>query len=271
MTLRSFVLCLSALSLGCGVSGQSALHTEEKPSNEPFSITLEGAIAKVKSGNFTFDDIETVHAAERQDVIPSLEGQFERSQDLSHKGMLASALMMLGDKDDKYWDFLLKRAMDAVDDDAPFFLRVDENGKFVTTEPSPAFLQWAADNHLTTEQAVDRVWFDDPGAIGDIGQADDPRAIPTLRRALLSQNFLIQAAAAQGLAYMGDRDSISLIIDACKRSPKGASVIIAEPLVYFDDSEAQDAVDLYLPKEYAAEARKARATGETPFGSKAWR
>ena len=78
---------------------------------------------------------------------------------------------------------------------------------------------------------------------------------------------MIVIEAAMGLAQMQDKDSIPLIIEACKRAPKGFDSGIAEAsLVLFDDSQAQSAVDTYVPKDRAKTKREARAHGLKPFG-----
>ena len=99
-----------------------------------------------------------------------------------------------------------------------------------------------------------------PGPVGLLALTGDPRAIPILRRGLLSPNHMIGIVAATGLAEMQDRDSIPLIIQACKRAPADvAAVIAAESLLYFDDPKAQSAVDEYVPKDAAKIYRDARA------------
>lgn len=72
---------------------------------------------------------------------------------------------------------------------------------------------------------------------------------------------------ASGLAELQDKDSIALIIEACERAPAEAARVIAESLVYFDDPDAQRAVDQYIPKERAKILRDAKAHGKkTPLG-----
>jgi hypothetical protein len=72
--------------------------------------------------------------------------------------------------------------------------------------------------------------------------------------------------AALGLAEIQDKASIPLIIEACKRAPAEAAAVMAESLVYFDDAEAQRAVDTYIPKDAAKVFREARAQGKkTPW------
>jgi hypothetical protein len=57
------------------------------------------------------------------------------------------------------------------------------------------------------------------------------------------------AAGAQGLAVIHDKDSIPLIIEACKRVPVEVARSLAGSLKYFDDDpRALAAADMYLPK-----------------------
>lgn len=74
-----------------------------------------------------------------------------------------------------------------------------------------------------------------------------------------------ESAAAEGLADLHDEGSIPLIVNASARSSKDCASTIAKPLVYFDSSDAQRAVDLYVPKEAATIAREHRTKGYGPF------
>lgn len=101
------------------------------------------------------------------------------------------------------------------------------------------------------------------GAVMLIGWSRDPRAVPLLRRTLLSPNYQIEIAAAEGLAEIGDKDSIPFIIEACSKAPAEPAAVIARALVYFDDNSAQSAVDQFIPKDSAKVYRDAIARGET--------
>jgi HEAT repeat protein len=118
--------------------------------------------------------------------------------------------------------------------------------------------------------AVQYVTYELPGTILELGITSDRRGIPLLRRALLSRNTMIESSAARGLAEINDKDSIPLIVATCKRAPASSATAIAWALVYFDTPEAQAAVDLYMPKDFAKAAREARTAGEGPFGEKGW-
>jgi len=262
-TFISVALPAWAASLG-QVQGQTDSGSSAKVNR------IENTIADIKEGKFfLLDGIEAIAVTApsgRADVIPLLEAQFGSNQDISEKDRIAGSLVRLGDKDDTYWSFLVAQAIPAAEDDAPFFLRVDEKGK-MTKEPSPDFLKWAADHHLSANQAFEKEFTEEPGAILMLAFAQDARAIPILRRALASENFLIASEAAKGLADLGDKDSAPLIIEACSKAPADAATQIATSLVYFDSQAAKRAFDLYVPEPYASMARKGRSDGQTALGS----
>src|SRR5260370_39289585 len=74
-----------------------------------------------------------------------------------------------------------------------------------------------------------------PGPVGLLALTGDPRAVPLLRRALWSPNYMIEIMGAMGLAKIQDKESIPWIIEACRRAPAEAAAVIAESLIYFDD------------------------------------
>jgi hypothetical protein len=81
------------------------------------------------------------------------------------------------------------------------------------------------------------------------------------------QNHMVQIMAALGLAEIGDKDSIPLIIDAGNKMPAEPAATMAEALVYFDDHKHKAPVDKFLPKDMAEIVRDARANGRAPLGS----
>jgi HEAT repeat protein len=261
------VLVLSVSLIAVVYGQQSQTNT---PAYAADKANLADAIAKVKSGNFVLVHIDMIAKADAVEAIPALKEQFGRSNDPLVKGKIASALVRLGDKDNIYWDFVVTQATPALESDAPEFMNLDPQAK-TGAGPSPEFIAWAkahnvppnGPNGTAAEDAM--VWF--PGKVMLLGLTGDRRAIPLLRQALLSPNHMIEIAAANGLAEIQDKESIPLIIEACKKAPPAAAALIAEPLIYFDDIEAQSAVDTYIPKERAKILREAKAEGKkTPLG-----
>jgi hypothetical protein len=250
------------------------VYGQQSQTNTPASAAdkadVADAIAKVKSGNFLLVHVDMIAKADAVEAIPALKEQFGRSNDPLIKGKIAGTLVRLGDKDNIYWDFLVKQATLAVESDAPDFMNLDPQAK-TGAGPSPEFIAWAkahnvppnGPNGTAAEDAM--IWF--PGKLMLLGLTGDRRAVPLLRQALLSPNHMIEIAAANGLAEIQDKESIPLIIEACKKAPPAAAAPIAESLVYFDDAEAQSAVDTYVSKESAKILREAKAGGKkTPLG-----
>lgn len=270
---RNCAITIAFALFTCAASAQAAPPRSKAAPRVVTPARIDAAIAKVKAGAFTWDDIDAIaedapgRAAE---VIPALEKMFRDNTDIYGKGTTASILVRLGDKDVTYWNYLVAKAIPAAEDDAPPVLGLDQNGN-TAKKLSPQFVRWATSHNLTVNQAAEKEVFDIPGAIANLGSSRDPRAVPILREALYSANFLVVASAAEGLAGIGDKDSIPLIIQACGRFPADVAEMVAVPLVYFDDKDAQAAVDQYVPKERAADARKARAGGVDAYGSAPWR
>lgn len=231
---------------------------------EKISAAIERASQDGEGSIYFVEQIGHVGAVE---AIPMLEGKFGRTTDPLDKAKIAQVLVKLGDKDDTYWEYLVKTATPAVESDAPDFMYYDAQGKS-TPGPSPGFIAWAQVHNVATNgsQAAEDAMYGFPRTILLLAASRDSRAVPLLRQALASPNHMIEVAAADGLAELQDKDSIPLIIEACKRAPAEAASAIAESLVYFDDSDAQRTVDAYIPKDRAKILREAKSQGKkTPL------
>jgi len=253
---RVLPLAVWCLFTPCAVIGQAGQSAPDK---------IADHIARVKSGNFTLVSIEEIAEAHAVQAIPILKEQFALSQDASAKAKLAGALVRLGDKDDAYWNYLVAQAATAAQSDAPPPTAFDVNGKAIPGQLSPEFIAWSRAHSLPPESAAQDVVFGLPVKVAMLAETGDPRGVPLLRQALRSSNYLVAVMAAKGLALIQDKDSIPLIIEACRKAPPDEAMAIADSLIYFDDAQAQTAADRYLPKQYAEAMREARAQGMTPF------
>lgn len=229
------------------------------------SAKVADSIPRLKSGDFSPAAVEQIAEAHAVEAIPALKEQFALSQDATLKGKIAAALVRLGDKDQIYWNYLVEQATFAVKSDAPLPTMFDANGKVASGQVSPEFVAWTKSHNVSLESATETVAYILPGNVAILGETADPRAIPLLRQALQSPNFMIATMAAKGLALIQDKDSIPLIVEACRKAPSGAVIAIADSLIYFDDPQAQSAADTYLPKQYADAMREAKARGKGPF------
>ena len=183
--------------------------------------------------------------------LATLKQNFLNTQDERDKAETASALIGLGEKENIYWDFLLRLATSLLENEASSAVKNDSQGEGPSSEEA-----WAKRDREYNEMLT---------FVEIVAETRDPRGVRLLRRALSSPNF--QSIAAAGLVRARDTDSIPLIIDLCKNaSPEVGRFFASEVLVYFDDPRAQSAVDRYLSKEDAKFAREEKAGGIGPLG-----
>jgi hypothetical protein len=206
---------------------------------------ITNAINEVKGGNYAYVQQITREAGQAR-AMPILEELFAHGANAETKPWIASELVKIGDKDNSYWNYVVDLATDELENGPPDFMSFDQDGKELPGA-SPEFLKWAKAHHIAPESFSFEVVM--PVRFGMLIVTKDPRAIPLLRRGLLSPNHLLEASAAGGLAALKDRDSIPLIVEACKRAPKGFRFAIATNLLEFRDQEAQVAAEPYLPED----------------------
>jgi len=251
-----YLIVLSAFPI-CAAHGQAAVVQPDKVTN---------AIANVQSGHFNMTDVDNIAYVGAVEGIPVLEKQFVHAVDESLKAKIADALVRLGDKDDTYWDYLVQQATIAVENDAPFPVSLEGQGKTGPQQYSPDFIAWTKAHNVSADSAAENETLLQPGIIIMLGQTEDPRAIPLLRQGLRSSNPFIENAAAMGLAQLQDKDSIPFIIGACQRASAATAHLVAKSLLYFDDPQAQNTAETYFSKEdLARELEYIRAHGNKPF------
>lgn len=244
-----WLVCYSLLS---GISyGQKNLN---QPVPEVLSKLNEDTVESMQY-------VEQAGHTKMSKAIPVLEAKFARVQEPIDKAKIAQVLVSLGDVNERYWAYLINLLTKVVDSDAPDVMDYDAQGKSLPI-PSPKFVKWAKAHGFAPDLAVENAVYIFPGEVMLLGMAEDQRAVPLLKRALLSSNLLIVRAAAVSLAELGDEASVPLIINACKIAPTEAASGIAESLIYFDDPSAQRAVDSFVPKDIAKGRREARAAGK---------
>jgi HEAT repeat protein len=246
------------------VLSPASLSAQNAPAAPSQSDQLATSIARARSGNVDASDVEIIAEAGAVQAIPSLEEQFGRTTDVDTKTEIANGLVRLGDKHDTYWNYLLEQATLAVDSNIPDSVFSESQGK--ATILGPELQAWADAHNVSVNTAGVLARYDFPSKVLELATTGDPRGIPLLRRALQSRNYMIAVWAAWGLVQIQDKDSIPLIIAACKRTPTGYASEIAKSLIWFDDPRAQTAVDTYMPKEHAKIFRDARAQGMGVFG-----
>jgi hypothetical protein len=245
-------VCPHLAHVACGQATQN-------PNSE-----LDIALTRAKSGNADARDVVVIANAGLIQAIPDLEKQFSHATDIDTKVSLASGLVRLRDQDDTYWNYLLEQATLAVDSNIPDSNFSQSEAKMMIV--TPELQAWADSHKVSFETAFQYARVDIPGKILRLGTTGDSRGIPLLRRALQARNYLMASWAAKGLAVLQDKESIPLIIAAVQKAPTGYNSLIAESLVYFDDAQAQSAVDTYLEKDRAKMNREEKSRGRGVFG-----
>lgn len=239
-------------------AGQQKLPYAVDPANIP------KAVDAVHKGDYGLVDVEMIAEANAVQAIPDLKREFVQSKDPVTRSKMANALVRMGLKDGEYWDYLVQRASDVLTSPAPTPFSFDQTGKALA-RPSAELTTFAHDRGISIEDAWQKALYDDPGAIDMLARTEDARAVPILREALKSRNQSVQSAAAMGLAGLKDTASIPNIITAARSAPREMAFAIAQALVYFDDVDAQQAVDTYVPQDAAQALREGRTKGATPF------
>jgi len=257
-------LCFLCVLVLIGAFAHAQTGQKQSPNPAPAVNDKQSADSIAKAREDTPESIYYVEEIAKQgqvEAVPMLEDKFGRTKDALGKAHIASALVRLGDKKDIYWDFLARQATVAIESGIPDIFAYDSQGKLIPG-PSPEFTSWSQAHNLSPAAAQEQV-ISFLGAVMSLAVTKDWRAVPLLRQALSARNYMIQSAAAEGLAAIQDKESIPLIVDAVKKAPAEAGAVIARSLVYFDDPEAQAAVDKYVPKDSAKALREDRAARRT--------
>lgn len=261
---KSLHLLVVGALLAVFAHGQAEQNRPAKAAGAVAKDKVSDAIDKAREDNpESIYYVEQIAEARAVQAVPMLEEKFVHTRNALDKAHVASALVRLGDRNNIYWDYLVKLATSVLD--APDFWSYDSQGKLVPG-PTPESIAWLKAHKLSYAEMGEWPEISIAGPVGLLGVTGDPRAVPLLRRGLLSPNHMVEIFAAKGLAEIGDEGSVPFMIEACKRAPPDAATAIAMSLVYFDDPRAQEAVDKYLPKEAARLEREARAQGRKPFG-----
>jgi hypothetical protein len=234
----------------------------KKPELKPLNVQEE--IANVRAGVITPYGLNFLGESEAREAIPALEEQFPLADHEIDKAQIAQVLVLLKAPNDTYWNYLVKLITPILDGNGPDPIAFDAQGKELP-DVSPAFEAWVDANKLDPPSAWQNATLVYPGYIIFLGETEDPRAVSLLRSALASPNYFIAAQASEGLALLKDEGAIPLIVDAARRAPASAARLIAEPLGYFANPDAQAALDLFVPAEQAQRLRERVRQGGRPL------
>jgi hypothetical protein len=190
------------------------------------------------------------------EILPALRTAFDRYETKREKQWIALTLLRLGDKSNKYFDYLAAYARKAIEDPAPYFESAFANGPVV--QFSPAFENWCSEKHEDPKSVAAVQLAVYPLDVLYLARSQDPRAAKLLKTALDSSNPTVVAFAVQGLGRLQDFTAIPLIERASQRLPQQALVAIAMQLPWFGHLEADQLMERLMPDREQRDSNSAR-------------
>lgn len=203
--LHAAIWCALLVGVGYGQTSQDQV-------DEILNQKVRSVIDFLKQGTYGPATQEQIAEAQAGQLVPILEARFVTSQDAVVKARVARALVDLGDKGNAYWDFLVQQAKLAIESDAP------STRCYSSTNCTghSAYVAWAKAHNAPEDSKAEMElnWLLEERVQLVFG---DPRGISLLREALKSPNINVVSTGADGLTRALDKDSIPLIVEACKR------------------------------------------------------
>jgi hypothetical protein len=247
-------LCILSINVAaCAVmfaQHQSNTDINSKLSTKPFDTTILGAVRE--SGDQAF--------------LPALRKAFAQNEPKLTKQAIAVTVVMLGDSDPQYFDYLAGFALEAVRSSAPNIFLYDVHGNAVRGKMSYEFEEWCRVRAIDPKDEAGRQLSVYPSDLLEFAETQDQRAVAILWEGLQSQNPVLVAIAARGVAAMQDSPSIGKIIAASHRfSTKDGRHAFATALAIYNGEVAQREIlqqieDPALKDEYlAVRSRQRRA------------
>lgn len=174
-------------------------------------------------------------------AIPGLRGAFDRESKPLNREFIAAALVRLGDKNPRYFNYLTGAVLDALNEDVPYRSTRASDAAVDELELHVEIQTWAQVHSTPVTQAIWQATIEVPGAIEALGLTGDRRSMLILLRALKSPNILVVRQAAFALARMQRKSAIGPITTACQLQRMEDRLWTAKSLLYFRSEKAQEA------------------------------
>jgi HEAT repeat protein len=180
-------------------------------------------------------------------VIPALRNAFDRERQPLTREFLAAALVRLGDKDSRYFDYAAGEALDAVNNGVPYWTSpATEAADGSDLERHEEIRSWSQAHRTPIVQAIRIAIIENPGAVEALALAEDRRSVPILLQALQSPNLLVVREAAFGLARMHETAAARPIIAVCQHLDWEERPWTAKSLLYIRSKKAQQAASALI-------------------------
>lgn len=217
------IVALLTLASGLPATGQCW-----QKGNEPY----EPEVNQLLKGSFS--DLR----ARDPILVANAKRAFELTTSVEKKQRLASVLLSIGEKGEKYFDFLAGCARAAISNQTPWPDRYDTSGKTIGGF-SQRFLQWCKTQHCNPSDERSFVKYQLPVPLLHLAAAGDSRSYPILLEGLKSENLMVVYYAALGIAKLGCRDGIGSVLSAARRWRGERRDFIALTLLFFPQEEAK--------------------------------
>jgi hypothetical protein len=187
-------------------------------------------------------DVDVLSDIERQPVtretLPALEAAFSRGGSKHDLQRIAATIIRLGDKSERYYDYLAEFAREAIKDATPIFVSYDSEGHSIRGKLDPGFENWCALNGKDPMAIVAAQMGEQPGDVLTLARVNDTRSRDLLRSGLESPNPLVVAYSIQGLGRIQDWDAVPLIEKASRRLNPGEHLTLAMQLPWLTSPQA---------------------------------
>jgi hypothetical protein len=186
-----------------------------------------------------------------RETLPALETAFRQGGSKHDLQLIAATIIRLGDKSERYYDYLAKCAHEAIEDRTPFFVSYDNKGHAIRGKLDPGFENWCALNGKDPMAVAAAQLGEQPGDVLTLARVNDIRSRDLLRSGLESPNPSIVAYSVQGLGRIQDWDAFPLIETASRRLNPGEHLTLAMQLPWFTAPQADRLMRELLPDSNA--------------------
>jgi hypothetical protein len=186
-----------------------------------------------------------------RETLPGLATAFSQGGSKHDLQLIAATIIRLGDKSERYYNYLAEFAHEAIKDRTPFFVSYDNQGHAIRGKLDPGFENWCALNGKAPMAIVAAQMGEQPGDVLTLARVNDIRSRDLLRSGLESPNPLVVAYSVQGLGRIQDWDAIPLIEKASQRLNPGEHLTLAMQLPWFTGPQEDRLMRELLPDSHA--------------------
>jgi len=201
---------------------------------------------------------EIINTLKNNDVskIDIIKKSFEKSNEEAKKSLYAAVLLRLGVNDEKYWQYISKVSIKAIETGMPSPYKYDEKGDFIRGQLSDSFLNWIEKNNVDSSTAATNYVFNYPYIVRYLGLSGDKRGFNIILKGLESNNDNMVLSSVYALGVLNDKRGIDYIIDTCRKYPQNARYMAKALAYYLDDPKAQEAIKEFIKDEKYIESIK---------------